>query len=103
MTFEHALKVPIFIGIAAGNYTGGITLLADQSLIGANQALVLNSITLATAGIDPVITSAQIVTGGVVAVVSELDAGAFTDGASVSFAIAHSAFFCDEGQVLELD
>lgn len=43
--------------LAAGAYTGGITLLADQSLIGANEALVLNSVTLAAAGIDPVITN----------------------------------------------
>ena len=44
--------------LAAGAYSGGITLLADQSLIGANEALVLNSVTLAAAGTDPVITNA---------------------------------------------
>ena len=41
----------------SGDYTGGITLLADQTLVGANEALVLNSITLATAGTDPVIAN----------------------------------------------
>ena len=40
-----------------GNYTGGITLLDNQTLWGANEALVVGGNTLKAAGADPVISN----------------------------------------------
>jgi hypothetical protein len=48
----------IYVATGSGNYTGGITLLANQTLWGANEALVVGGYQLAAAGTDPVITNA---------------------------------------------
>ncbi|MGE0433423.1 MAG: beta strand repeat-containing protein [Planctomycetota bacterium] len=47
----------IHVAPGAGNYTGGITLLDSQQLIGAGVDLVVNAITLITATTRPVITN----------------------------------------------
>jgi uncharacterized repeat protein (TIGR01451 family) len=48
----------IFVHTGSGNYTGGITLLNNQTLWGENEALVVGGFTLRAAGADPVITNA---------------------------------------------
>ena len=48
----------IFLRSGSGNYTGGITLLVGQTLWGENDALIVDTFTLQTAGADPVITNA---------------------------------------------
>lgn len=48
----------IYLDAGAGNYTSGITLLDGQVLEGEGVALVLDTVTLATAGSAPTITSA---------------------------------------------
>jgi hypothetical protein len=48
----------IYVSTGSGNYTGGITLLNNQTLWGANEALVVGGHQLAAAGADPVITNA---------------------------------------------
>lgn len=48
----------IFLHSGSGSYTGGVTLLAEQTLWGANETLIVGGFTLQTAGADPVIENA---------------------------------------------
>ena len=48
----------IYLAAASGNYGGGITLLNNQTLWGANEALVVSGINLKAAGADPTIVNA---------------------------------------------
>jgi hypothetical protein len=48
----------IYVETGASNYTGGITLLNNQTLWGQNEALIVGGFTLQSAGADPVIVNA---------------------------------------------
>jgi large repetitive protein len=49
----------LYLATGSGNYTGGITLLADQTLWGQNEALGINTVSLVAAGADPVIENSS--------------------------------------------
>ena len=71
-----------------GNYTGGITLLDNQTLWGAGEALVVNGVTLAAAGTDPVISNAA---GSGVTLAQGNTLIGFTVGDTTGFDIANGA------------
>ena len=47
----------IYVRTGSGNYTGGVTLLTNQTLWGENQTLIVDGFTLQAAGTDPVIVN----------------------------------------------
>lgn len=71
-----------------GNYTGGITLLDNQTLWGANEALVVGGNTLKTAGVDPVISNGS---GSGVTLASGNTLKGFTVEDTTAFDIASAA------------
>ena len=71
-----------------GNYSGGITLLDNQTLWGAGTALTVNGTTLAAAGTDPVISNAA---GSGVTVEQGNTLTGFTVGNTTGFDIANTA------------
>ncbi|MEA3210564.1 MAG: hypothetical protein QOE70_3621 [Chthoniobacter sp.] len=68
-------------------YTGGITLLNNQTLWGENEALVVGGFTLKTAGTDPVITNAA---GNGVTVANGATLKGFTVGDTSGFDISNT-------------
>jgi uncharacterized repeat protein (TIGR01451 family) len=78
----------IFVHTGSGNYTGGITLLNNQTLWGQGEALVVGGISLLPAGTDPVITNAA---GNGVTLASGNTLKGFTVGDTTGFDIANTA------------
>ena len=78
----------IYVATGSGDYTGGITLLDNQILWGAGEALVVNGVTLAAAGTDPVIANAA---GNGVTVEQGNTLKGFTVGNTTGFDIANTA------------
>jgi VCBS repeat-containing protein len=78
----------IYLFTGSGDYTGGITLLDNQTLWGAGEALVVNGTTLAAAGTDPVIANAA---GNGVTLASGNTLKGFTVGNTSGFDVANTA------------
>jgi hypothetical protein len=77
----------IYVATGSGDYTGGITLLDNQILWGAGEALVVNGVTLAAAGTDPVIANSG---GNGVTVEQGNTLKGFTVGNTTGFDIANT-------------
>jgi hypothetical protein len=77
----------IYVRTGSGDYTGGITLLNNQTLWGEGEALVVNGTTLVAAGTDPVIANA---TGDGVTLASGNTLKGFTVGNATGYDIANT-------------
>ncbi|MEK6259708.1 MAG: VCBS domain-containing protein [Planctomycetota bacterium] len=77
----------IYVSTGSGNYGGGITLVANQTLWGQNETLIVDGFTLQAAGTDPIIENAG---GDGVTLTSGNTLKGFTVGNTTGFDIANT-------------